>query len=215
MMERLLKLLKQVIALVSRGFVKLDDWVTAQLISWPDVKDGDRELHPLPEKKDATPKSEEPPVAEKAEEPVSQSAVALEPETAADNGQEAAVKTEPERPEPKAAATDESLLPLLDSGMPEPVVEEEELPDAEEHCNELTHTGPLATMCLLQPADAQLSAEIQPEPVKRKRKVKASSETTEIEPKRTQKTKTKSESANNGQEAEAKPKRKIRKKKEE
>ena len=218
MMERLLKLLKQVIAMVSRSFVKLDDWVTAQLISWPEVKDGDRELHPLPEKKETASQCEEPPVVEKSVESETQPAATAEPEPPTDNGQEVE-GTEPETehpmPETEPAATDESLVPLLDGGVPGSTAVEDELLDAEEHCNELTHTGPLATMCLLQPADEPLPAEVQPEPVKRKRKVKAPSETTEIKPKRTRKSKAKPESTDNGQEAESKPKRKSRKKTEE
>lgn len=208
MMERLLKLLKQMIAMVSRGFIKLDDWVTAQLISWPEVKDGDRELHPLPEKKEAEPKPVETPEVAQPEEPVVQPEESQEPETPADNSQE----VEATESKTESSVTDETLLPLLGGATAKPAAVDDGLPDAEEHCNELTHTGPLATMCLLQPADEPLPAEVQPEPVKRKRKVKAPSETTEPKPKRTRKPKAKTEPSDNGQETEVKPKRKTRKK---
>lgn len=219
MMKRLLKLLKSVVTMVSRCFIRLDEWVTSQLVDWSCVPDGDRELHPLP----AKPK----------EEPVTTPA----PELSENNGQE--VPEQPAEPQTeeldvpaetdKAAAVEppvpvesepepvEPVTPLL---APVPLPENPETSatadtlDHELNCNELTHTGPLAALCLVKPAETELTPDVQPEPVKRKRKTKVPSEVAGDKPKRTRARKAKTKETTD-EEPPAKPKRRIGKKQDE
>ena len=211
MMKLLLKLLKSVATMVSRCLIRVDEWVTRQLVSQPgcwlaeDCECQKEEPVTTPE-----PEPSENNGQEKAEPPAEPQTEELEVPAETDK----AAAAEP--PEPVEPVTP-LLAPVPLPAEPETSATPETTADTLDHelnCSELTHTGPLAALCLVKPAETELTPDVQPEPVKRKRKTKVPSEVAGDKPKRTRARKAKAKETTD-EEPPAKPKRRIGKKQDE
>ena len=218
MMKLLLKLLKSVATMVSQCLIRVDEWVTRQLVSQPgcwlaeDCECQKEEPVTTPE-----PEPSENNGQEKTEQPAEPQTEELEVPAETDK----AAAAEPPVPVESKPEPVEPVTPLL---APVPLPENPETSatpeatadtlDHELNCSELTHTGPLAALCLVKPAETELTPDVQPEPVKRKRKTKVPSEVAGDKPKRTRARKAKTKETTD-EEPPAKPKRRIGKKQDE
>lgn len=215
MMKLLLKLLKSVATMVSQCLIRVDEWVTRQLVSQPGcwlAEDCECQKEepvttpePEPSENNGQEKTEQPaePQTEELEAPAEEPAA--EPPVP--------VESEPEPVEPVTPL----LAPVPLPENPETSATPEAVADTSDHalnCSELTHTGPLAALCLVKPAETELTPDVQPEPVKRKRKTKVPSEVAGDKPKRTRARKAKAKETTD-EEPPAKPKRRIGKKQDE
>ena len=218
MMKLLLKLLKSVATMVSQCLIRVDEWVTRQLVSQPgcwlaeDCECQKEEPVTTPE-----PEPSENNGQENTEQPAEPQTEELDVPAETDKAPAAElpvpVESEPEPVEPVTPL----LAPVPLPENPETSATPEATADTLDHelnCSELTHTGPLAALCLVKPAETELTPDVQPEPVKRKRKTKVPSEVAGDKPKRTRARKVKTKETTD-EEPPAKPKRRIGKKQDE
>ena len=218
MMKLLLKLLKSVATMVSQCLIRVDEWVTRQLVSQPGCwLAEDCECQKEEPVVTSEPEPSENNGQEKTEQPAEPQTEELEaPEAPAEEpAAEPPVPVE-SKPEPVEPVTP-LLAPVPLPENPETSATPEATADTLDHelnCNELTHTGPLAALCLVKPAETELTPDVQPEPVKRKRKTKVPSEVAGDKPKRTRARKVKAKETTD-EEPPAKPKRRIGKKQDE
>ena len=218
MMKLLLKLLKSVATMVSQCLIRVDEWVTRQLVSQPGCWLAE-DCECQKEEPVTTPESEpsENNGQEKTEQPAEPQTEELEaPEAPAEEP-----AAEPPVPVESELEPVEPVTPLLAPvplpENPETSATPEAVADTSDHalnCSELTHTGPLAALCLVKPAETELTPDVQPEPVKRKHKTKVPSEVAGDKPKRTRARKAKAKETAD-EEPPAKPKRRIGKKQDE